>query len=553
MELSFVLNAVKRYWWAVVAFMVFGTFIGVQLRGDAQSNYRSTALLYMAAPTNLITDVFRSGQDRYLLGQLSVLTSDELANRVADAVGDIDPDLVPQLMTITQVMATDVVSIQADATTPEVAEALAGAYVTEYMELLQEQIDEVQEPSLRQMRSSVAELRRKIDEVDASIAEVMAPFIASESESIPALDQIAPELSTSRQILLQQYERVSNSLDQMQLNNTVKVASKVVQRASEAKLETSSGGTKKLAAGVLTGIMAGVVVAAFLASQSKKALDEQQVGEVLGAEVVGLMPTVRSYARNRRGLLESTPARLGSFVDRLNVQAEASARIGEAFTVVVVGTERASGTTTLACAMAHRYAAGGSRVLLIDADPRDSEITRLFAPAAPGIPALLAGVPTGEAGPRRGPTLRLDPFSSTGQPGLSVVGIGDKASVTALRRQNVPDLIEAAARNAHVVVIDGGPLMDAASTVQLATLVDAVVLVVPMRKLRTRALSTIVAQLGDRRGDLLPVLVPVSRRRRSPGARRNDGGGAPRSFGLADTPAVEQIVLPPEPASLGRR
>ena len=49
-----------------------------------------------------------------------------------------------------------------------------------------------------------------------------------------------------------------------------------------------------------------------------------------------------------------------------------------------------------------------------------------------------------------------------------------------MRRQNVPHLLEAASGNSnvHVVVIDGGPMLDAASTVQLCQLVDAVVLAV---------------------------------------------------------------------------
>lgn len=553
MELSFVINAVKRYWWAVVACVLLGTMAGVQLRGDQTTSFKSTAMLLISAPTNSITEAFSAGADRYLLGQLSVLQSNELAVRVAEDVGGIDAEAVQEQVLISQVMSTDAVAIEASAPTPEVAEALATAYVEQYTALMQGQLDRAQNPQLQQLRSTASEVRERLDEIDAEISAVMAPFLDAGSDSIPTLDQIAPELSTSRQILLQQYDRVSFALDQAQLNSQVRLATQTVQSASEAALVVEGGGSKKLAAGVITGLMLGAVVASFLASQSNKALDEQQVAEVLGAEVVGELPRVRALARNRRAAAEALPAKLAPFIDMLNVRAEAHARIGQAFTVAVVGAERSSGTTTLAAAMANRYAATGSQVLLVDADPRDSELTRLFAAAAPGIPALLAGAGASADGSARrsASSARLAPFSPTAQPGLNVVGIGDKSSVVALRRQNVPELIDAAVRHAHVVVFDGGPLLDAASTVQLANLVDAVVLAVPNRKLLTRSLNTLVAQLQHRQGDLLPVLVAVGKRARG-SSRRSAERPLQRSFGLAGQPDIEQIPAP-EVVAVGRR
>jgi Mrp family chromosome partitioning ATPase len=553
MELSFVINAVKRYWWAVVACVLLGTMAGVQLRGDQTTSFKSTAMLLISAPTNSITEAFSAGADRYLLGQLSVLQSNALAVRVAEEVGGIDAEAVQEQVLISQVMSTDVVAIEASAATPEIAEALATSYVEQYTALMQGQLDLAQNPQLQQLRSTVGAVRERLDEIDAEISAVMAPFLDAGSDSIPTLDQIAPELSTSRQILLQQYDRVSFALDQAQLNSQVRLATQTVQSASEAALVVEGGGTKKLAAGVITGLMLGAVVASFLASQSNKALDEQQVAEVLGAEVVGELPRVRALARNRRAAAEALPAKLAPFIDMLNVRAEAHARIGQAFTVAVVGAERSSGTTTLAAAMANRYAATGSQVLLVDADPRDSELTRLFAAAAPGIPALLAGVGASADGSARRPasSARLAPFSPTAQPGLNVVGIGDKSSVAALRRQNVPELIDAAIRHAHVVVFDGGPLLDAASTVQLANLVDAVVLAVPNRKLLTRSLNTLVAQLQHRQGDLLPVLVAVGKRARG-SSRRSAERPLQRSFGLAGQPDIEQIPAP-DVVAVGRR
>jgi hypothetical protein len=133
-----------------------------------------------------------------------------------------------------------------------------------------------------------------------------------------------------------------------------------------------------------------------------------------------------------------------------------------------------------------------------------------------------------------------------------VVGIGDKSVSSGLRRQNLPELVDAAKHYAHVVVLDGGALLDSALTVQLTQLVDAVVLCVPVRKQLNSSLATIKTQLADARGEVLPVFVPVGRR-----SRRNRGEPqqAMPAFGLSGMPDVEQISLddlPREPAPARR-
>ena len=285
----------------------------------------------------------------------------------------------------------------------------------------------------------------------------------------------------------------------------------MVQRATLPTFAETSSSKTLVAAGVLGGAALGLIATVIWARLSPIVLDERHAETILGRPVVGSFPRFRSLARNRRNALESLPRQAVRFVDELCVRAEANAEIGKALTVAVVGTERAAAATTIALAMAGRYGANGSSVVLIDADTRRPEISALYN-ARGGIPELLANVMAEASGTaiRRG---RFDPYTPTPVGEVSVLGLGDKSAAMSLRRQNVPALLDAAAgdSNVHVVVIDGGPVLDAASTVQLCQLVDAVVLAVPLKHQRIEGLVTVAAQLENRRGELLPVITPHRR------------------------------------------
>ena len=320
-----------------------------------------------------------------------------------------------------------------------------------------------------------------------------------------------PELVTNKDALLRAYTRLSDTLKELELDAKLRVTSYVVQRATLPTFAETSSSKTLVAAGILGGAALGLIATVIWARLSPMVLDERHAETILGRPVVGSFPRFRSLARSRRNALEALPRQAVRFVDELCVHAEANAEIGKALTVAVVGTERAAAATTIALAMAGRYGANGSSVVLIDADTRRPEISALYN-ARGGIPELLANVMAEAWGTaiRRG---RFDPFTPTPVGEVSVLGLGDKSAAMSLRRQNVPALLDAAAgdSNVHVVVIDGGPMLDAASTVQLCQLVDAVVLAVPLKHQRIEGLVTVAAQLENRRGELLPVITPHRR------------------------------------------
>jgi hypothetical protein len=81
-ELSFIINAVKRRPWIIVLFVALGAAAGQLATPAAAPKYYSRAVLNVSPPSQSRVAVsFSNDPDRYVIGQLSVLNSAQLAER----------------------------------------------------------------------------------------------------------------------------------------------------------------------------------------------------------------------------------------------------------------------------------------------------------------------------------------------------------------------------------------------------------------------------------------------------------------------------------------
>lgn len=532
MDVSFLIRSVRRYWWLFAGCVLLGLLPGLAQASGSSSHYESEAILLVGPPSESRVQVsFTNDPDRYVLGQVSVLQSQSIAERVANTVGEGETaQSVSQATTIGHEPKTDIVQIKVATEDPALSPKIADAYLDVYFLLLEDQVSETRQPEIDELNKELDALQVKIAATDAAIATALQPYLpdaqagtAGNFPPIPGVDQVAPELDSQRTALQAEFDQIlatRTQLTQLDLSAKLRITTKVVQRGSVPTEPTVESGRLLLVAGLIGGSFLGLVLCGLATRLSSTAVAEDEIANALGVPVFGQLPKSRVVARNRRAALEQVPAPIATFVDGLAVQLEASAGVASSLTIAVVGVERASGATTLALALANRLAVNSSRVVVVDVDVRNSEITDLFAARSPGIAALLADAgpgpdPVGSTrGARNG--RRLDPYTSTLVPGVQVVGVGNRETNPVPRRQDVPRLIDAASANAHVVVFDAGPLLETAATIHLANLVDAVVLALPVRRLSVRALGTVAAQLRGRRGDLFPVLVPTTRPTRRP-------------------------------------
>ena len=314
------------------------------------------------------------------------------------------------------------------------------------------------------------------------------------------------------QSLRAEQSQVLLNKSQLEQAANVKVASEVSQPAVTPTIPLPGRSKLLPAAGLIGGGMLGLALAMALARLSGKAVDEQDIGDALGQPVVGRVARSNALSASLPTLLKTVPKDMAQTADQLCVRAEARATDGKSLTVLVTGSSRPASTSAVAVALASRFAQSGLSVALVDAEQTDSAITKEFrADLQGGIPALLARSADGTNRPRvRGNGLADDTFEAfteTSIAGVEVLGLGPVNGRTAIRRTDVADLLAGTTAHAHVVVIDGGAILEAATTVQLAQLVDAVVLTVPMKRQKLGGLEDIADQLGTRIKNVLPIVV----------------------------------------------
>lgn len=502
MELSFVISALKRRWWVVLIFAELGVLPLILGGAPVTQLYESDARMEILPPEGARTSAAQP--DRYVLSQIEVLNGRAIADEVAQRLGDPDEaEAVRRSTAVEHIAETDIVRVAVRQDDKGRAQLVAQTIIETYIERLVEADAATRDPDIARYTLELDALRLQLDEVNNNIVQLMEPYLTQSQQigfSVPPVNVVAPNEVSEQTFLTADIQRIE-LLRSALVSEPSSVNSKIVQPASlpGARI-TESNGIFEIA--FLIGmILVGITVALLWARLSKKLLDELHANEALGVPVVARLKKSKPLKHDPLVAFQRLPQDLISGVDQIAVRAEALAKIDQPLTIAVVGSQRGSGTTTTAVALAARFAAAEYSVLLVDADRRDSWITDVLGSTEHGgIPALVGATDEG--------TDRI--FSRTSEQDVRVLGLGSSAG--ALRRESVPALVKATLEAANIVIFDGGPLLDAAATVELTNAVDAVVLAVPLSSARTDDLEVVTRQLSSISHKVLPVLTSPSGR-----------------------------------------
>jgi len=503
MELAFLTEAIRRYYWMIILVAVLGLVPGILAGGGGPPRFESNAVLLVSPPSQSLLQVsFAGDPDRYVAGQLSVLRSRVLAERVADQLGeDYEADAVAASVRFVREPETDVVTVVVATPSAERSRAIADAYATLYLDQLRSQIEVSQQPTLERLDADLAAVREQLTEIDDQIGDAIAPFLGR--DPIPTIDQVAPGLLSDKSILLNQFAELQSS--RTELSSGLRVSTEIVQSATLPTTPLTSSRVPLLAVGLVAGAFAGLVAASTAARLSPTVLGGPQAEDILGYPIVGALPALpklRPGAHVAFGELSPTATR---FIESLCVRAEATSEGQSTLTIVVAGSQPGVGTGPLAEVLALRFAAPGTRVLLVEAGRCDT-----------GMGARLGTEMVGVGG-RSGSEGRIIPPGES-SPGMRVMTLGELSALSSPmedgsvpRRPDVAKLLSTASQDAEVVVFNGGALMESVSTVQLAWRCDAVVLAMP-RNQQIRSLEVVAAELSGSR-NVLPVWTDAVSRR----------------------------------------
>jgi capsular exopolysaccharide synthesis family protein len=234
--------------------------------------------------------------------------------------------------------------------------------------------------------------------------------------------------------------------------------------------------------------------------------DPEQVSRTLRAEVIGSLPLMK----NRRGYLLALPERVGQEAPEDASGFEESVRTlrnaillttfdRRCRSLLVTSAAPGEGKTTTAAHLAAAHAEQGGRTLLIDGDLRRPTVHRRFnLPSVVGLSNVLLGeIPWREA---------VVHVESCGN--LEVLPAGPPSRrASDLVGRGLLELLEEAASDYDLVVLDAPPLLGFAEPLQMATAVDGVVVVARAGVTRRKAVASVLATLGRLRAKVIGLVL----------------------------------------------
>lgn len=246
--------------------------------------------------------------------------------------------------------------------------------------------------------------------------------------------------------------------------------------------------------------------------------DPDEVAKAFGARVLGTLPAVKPWKDRHPELLVAPDemAEAGSLIMKAGKGKLAGADYGEAIrslrssilsdrtsqrmqVILITSSMPGEGKSTAAAHLALSFTAQGKRVLLVDGDLRRPSLHRMFNVSnVQGLSSVILGeVSWHEA--------RL---KSPGQPNLDLLPAGPASHRACDLIDRISNIImEEAADEYDLVIIDSPPLLGFAEPLEMACFADGVVVITRAGQTNRKVLSDALRKLTEVRANLLGVVL----------------------------------------------
>lgn len=338
-------------------------------------------------------------------------------------------------------------------------------------------------------------LEQGLREIEGSIAETQQASVM-----LRALEREANAARNLLETFLEQAQQLRSQDD----IGTQRNEASIIAAAAIPRFPSHPRKTLALAAAIVVGGVLGVLLALLLERFDSVFRSAEQLEETMGLPVLTSIPDLR---RNRQFRKRGLPAYL---VERPNSAAAEAIRglnarmmhlSGDNRGIVVqfVSAEPEEGKSSLAITSAQQHARAGRKVLLIDADFRQSTVAKTFAIAAsPGLSEVMAGqVPLAEA------------ICQDRDSGLHVVTTGRSvpAAHDMLVGGHFTRLLNEAREHYDLVVVDSPPVLSLTDASVIAGVVDRSIFVVRWGKTRRQTAVYALKQLAAAGGTVLGAVL----------------------------------------------
>lgn len=471
--------------------------------------------------TELAVEPVRQGSDASLedliLGdsvvatEQRVITSRPVTERVIEQLelDDTRPSDLVEKVDTTLVTDTRVITIRATDPDPQLAADLANGYAQAYLA-------HRRDTALSELTAARVSLDEQVQELQAEIAEIDEQLESGEpADDATETDDAA--LQARRDTLVQQLGQVESQLNTLSVgsNQSIRGGGEILVPAEVGETPVSPRPLRTGVLAVVLGLMLGVGLA-FLRDHFDDAIrDDEDVRRVANTRSLlgrvghwederahdGLMTMVDPHDQVSEDYRALSANVRFALISHGTHEERARQRSGQFFrqqSIALTSANPGEGKSVTAGNLAVAAARTGLRVVLVEADLRRPDLARRFAlPAGQGLSDLLVDHELLSDGLLDHPERLASYLVDVGLENLRVLPAGTVPPnpTELLAAPPMQVLHRALTGIADLVVYDSPPLLPVADTLELATLVDASVVIVRPGLCRRRDLQHAVERL----------------------------------------------------------
>ena len=460
------LQGLRRYWPFVALAVVAGIAGGYALSALQQTRYTASVEMLLRSPGTrgvLGEDTDYVEPQRHVVNQAQRVTSTPVLRRAARelGMGELEVELLRESLDVDASVETDVVTINAEAATPELAAETANTVAAAYEEVVR--------------RETMAAAERTVDELAASVEQSRTRLARLEEDLDD--DPGNPVLRGQAEALIQQLGILEARIEQITVNASLHGSG--VEYVEPAALPERPSKPRRLRNAAAGGLFAFAASAglAWMAVSRRRNLDE--VGDaaaVLQAPLLGAVPAFSEIGVEGKLPMLSAPRSAAAeayHLAALSMLASLPENEDQGVVILVTSPEPGDGKTVTALNLGVAACFGDRSVAVLDADARMRGLSRLSGhDSHVGLKELHEAEDI----------LTWYEFRHAldGNEDVEIVPVGGEIADPPLFFQSAGfgRVVQRLRDHAGVVIIDSPPLLAVADTIAVARHVDGIVLVV---------------------------------------------------------------------------
>ena len=560
-DLSHYLGVLRRHWWILLVATLVGLGMGTAVTHALPKVYESsTSVLVQAVGQDTNAAGGRTNNTINLDTEAQLVGSGAVAVKAAALLRTaVNPVELAKDVSVEVPANTTVLQIRFEADTPGEAQAGSHAFAEAYLRNREETAQSALDTQIKSLTLKLRQLTTNLTIINSKLATARPG--SSERGNLESL----------RSNSQNQLNSLSGKLNE--LTTTTIGAGSIISDARLPDSPTSPNAMLNMATGTMAGLLLGLVLA-FVRERFDARL--RTAADVRDRARIGVLAALDERTTPHFDDVLQPYGPGGRIFNRLRNEVLATLDPGDQI-IVVTGASRGPASTLVAANLAAALARTGSDVVLIGAHLPDSMVEAaplarmLGVSAMPGLSDLLSGRIGLARALQRTPRI----------PSLRVITTGGTATAAGLMQsQRLRDTLEALRRQGGYVVIEAPSTSSSADAQSLASLADAAILAVELRRARRPAVldaaeqlervdtkllgAVVLPRLAPLRSDdaslpvvtLSPATAAVERREqnrrepagREPGERktgdRKNSGPSPEETAVLDAEHIQPVRFP---------